>query len=613
MRTSFLCGAWLFGFSALGLVLSISSVARADATANVNDRAAALVQQALKAEAEGKPDERADLLQQAMAIAPDYAPAHWQAGETRADEKWSSIDDATKHDPRSAKLEEYRQLRDQTAKTVESQLELARWCEKAGLKEQQQAHLMFALQMEPSNKEVRSKLGLVRYGGRLVPAGQVNDIKANSKQSWVEAKEWKTRVDKWRWVLQEGPKSSREDVLKQIREVREPGAISAMETALSHSGKDACLAAIEAFAAMPQQSATDALVRAALYSMHDDVSREAMYALRSRSPFGYVPLLIAALQAPIKVEYDVLNLDPNNFTHQLRLSRQYADHEDVRIDYASSTTTSPLVTVGQGSMRSAAPADTSAMQTMKTAAKQQAVVRRMVNKVQEINDETAASNAKLTGLLRETTGQELSADATAWWDWWYDYNGYYRPEEMPVNYSGSSSNTYSVNPRYQFAYNPPSASPSSRSECFVAGTTVWTMTGPMPIENVKVGELVLSQNPDTGELAYKAVIDTTFRPKSAVVATQLGSTVIVSTVGHPFWVSGKGWQMAKELQAGQWLHTVHGGVKIDAIEPSVDAVCYNLVVADFHDYFVSDAKVLVHDNLLRGPTMSTVPGLAEAQ
>ena len=71
--------------------------------------------------------------------------------------------------------------------------------------------------------------------------------------------------------------------------------------------------------------------------------------------------------------------------------------------------------------------------------------------------------------------------------------------------------------------------------------------------------------------------------------------------------------MAKELKAGQWLHTVHGSVQIESAEPSEEAVCYNLVVADFHDYFVGAAKVLVHDNLLRGPTMATVPGLAEAK
>ncbi len=71
--------------------------------------------------------------------------------------------------------------------------------------------------------------------------------------------------------------------------------------------------------------------------------------------------------------------------------------------------------------------------------------------------------------------------------------------------------------------------------------------------------------------------------------------------------------MAKELKAGQWLHTASGEVQIDSAEPSEEEVCYNLVVADFHDYFVSNAKVLVHDNLLRGPTLATVPGLAEAK
>ncbi len=71
--------------------------------------------------------------------------------------------------------------------------------------------------------------------------------------------------------------------------------------------------------------------------------------------------------------------------------------------------------------------------------------------------------------------------------------------------------------------------------------------------------------------------------------------------------------MAKELKAGEWLHAASGEVQIDSAEPSEEAVCYNLVVADFHDYFVSNAKVLVHDNLLRGPTLATVPGLAEAK
>ncbi len=590
------CASWII-CAALPSILLISTAARADVSAKPADQAAQLVQRALQAEADGKPDDRADLLKQALATAPDFAPGHWQLGEIRSGDQWTSVDDAVKQDAHSGKLDEYRKLRDQAAQTVDDQLKLARWCEKAGLKEQQRAHLMFVLQLEPNNKEAISKLGLVRFRGQLVPATQVDEIKDKLKQSTTVSKEWKDRVNKWHEQLSTLPKSSREDVLKQIRAVSDPAAIPAMERGLSHSGQDVGLAVVTALSGMSQQSATDALVRAALLSPYDQVRRDARYALRSRSMYGYAPLLIAELQAPIKVEYDVLNFDAQNFTHRLRLTREYADHEDVRSDFASSTFEPPIVT-GRDAIRLPVP-NMTAMQTAAIAARQQQTVCRILATVQQTNDQALESNTALTGLLADVTGQELGSDPTAWWDWWYDYNGYYRPEELPVNYSGSSTNNYSR--------------PVIRSECFVAGTTVWTISGPMAIESVKVGELVLARNPESGELAYKPVIDLTTRPTSQLIETHLGDTVIRSTTGHPFWVSGKGWQMAKELKAGQWLHTANGAVQVDSAEPSDEAVCYNLVVADFHDYFVSSAKVLVHDNLLRGPTLSTVPGMAETK
>jgi hypothetical protein len=619
---------WIF-LGALVLILSWSMQALADAPAaqpaapvaaqvpapqaappKPADQAAQLVQKALMAEADGKPDVRANLLQEALTVAPDFAPAHWQSGEILSRDQWTSIDDAAKQDAHSAKLDEYRKLRDAAGATVDEQLNLARWCEKAGLKDQQRAHLMFALQLQPKNKEAISKLGLVRYRGQLVPAKQLDEIKAEEKQSQTESKEWKARIDGWRQVLQDRPKSAHEDVLNQIRAVRDPAAIHLLERDLAHSGEDAYLAVVEALASMPQQAATDVLIRAALFSPYEHVSRNAIYALRSRSLFGYVPLLIAKLQAPIKVEYDVLNFDSQNFTHELLLSQEYADHEDVRLDFSSTTNTSPLVTVGQGNQIAPASPDMSAMRTLAVAAQQRQNVNVVLNAVQQTNDQTAKSNAALTTLLSDTTGQQLGNDAVAWWEWWYDYNGYYRPDEMPTNYSGSATNNYYSNPRYQYAY---THSPADRCECFVAGTSVWTTGGQMPIESVKVGELVLAQDPKSGELAYKPVIYLTTRPKTPLIEAHLGNTVILASRGHPFWVDGLGWQMAKELKAGQWLHTANGPVQIDSAEPSDEAVCYNLVVADFHDYFVSDAKVLVHDNLLRGPTLATVPGLAEAK
>jgi hypothetical protein len=47
------------------------------------------------------------------------------------------------------------------------------------------------------------------------------------------------------------------------------------------------------------------------------------------------------------------------------------------------------------------------------------------------------------------------------------------------------------------------------SGCFVAGTVVWTDKGQVRIEEIKVGDFVLSKHDSgTGEQAYKRVLDT---------------------------------------------------------------------------------------------------------
>jgi hypothetical protein len=47
-----------------------------------------------------------------------------------------------------------------------------------------------------------------------------------------------------------------------------------------------------------------------------------------------------------------------------------------------------------------------------------------------------------------------------------------------------------------------------RPGCFVAGTLVHTKDGPLPIEKIRVGDLVLSQPQMRGELSYRRVLQT---------------------------------------------------------------------------------------------------------
>jgi hypothetical protein len=145
--------------------------------------------------------------------------------------------------------------------------------------------------------------------------------------------------------------------------------------------------------------------------------------------------------------------------------------------------------------------------------------------------------------------------------------------------------------------------------CFVAGTGVWTPNGQTPNEQLRAGDLVLSQDVRTGELAYKPVTATTVRSPSPLVELDVGGATIRATRGHPFWVSGIGWKMAKELVPGEWLHTAAGAAPIDDIRSAPAEKCYNLVVAHNDNYFVSDARLLVHDNNMRDVRRAIVPGL----
>jgi hypothetical protein len=120
---------------------------------------------------------------------------------------------------------------------------------------------------------------------------------------------------------------------------------------------------------------------------------------------------------------------------------------------------------------------------------------------------------------------------------------------------------------------------------------------------------VLAQDVDTGELAYKPVTGRTVRPPSEILKLKIGEEDVFTTRGHPFWVSGVGWRMAKELGDGAILYAVTGSARLQAVESTGEAEAYNLVVVDFNTYFVGESGILVHDNTPREPTRAIVPGL----
>ncbi len=246
-------------------------------------------------------------------------------------------------------------------------------------------------------------------------------------------------------------------------------------------------------------------------------------------------------------------------------------------------------------------------------------------KSEDASEAAAIPDAALAGGTPASAAPLSTADY--WWNWWSDYNeSHSTPKETySANYSDSFSltnqdhytSTYTQTSE-KFVYNQPVLHfhpdiPGNPYHCFAAGNLVVTAVGPTAIERLQVGDRVLAQDPTTGELAFKPVLATTKNSPAKLLRVVTSSGEIRLTLGHPFWIEGKGWRMAKELAVGDRVRGLSGSVTIKGIEKDADEPIYNLTVADFGTFFIGDAEVLVHDNTVRLPTRSLVPGYATGE
>ncbi len=96
--------------------------------------------------------------------------------------------------------------------------------------------------------------------------------------------------------------------------------------------------------------------------------------------------------------------------------------------------------------------------------------------------------------------------------------------------------------------------------CFPRGTLVHTDEGLVPIEQIKIGDLVLSQPEMTGAIEYKPVLRTLCHQGETILAIEYvvdgdggNSSMLCPTGSHPFWVVDEGWRRADLLDSGARL------------------------------------------------------------
>jgi RHS repeat-associated protein len=149
--------------------------------------------------------------------------------------------------------------------------------------------------------------------------------------------------------------------------------------------------------------------------------------------------------------------------------------------------------------------------------------------------------------------------------------------------------------------------------CLKAGTLVSTPEGLRPIEAIAIGDLVLAQNQETGEIAPKRVADLIRPQPKPLYALQLldagGETeMFEATDDHPWKVEGKGWVETADLLPGDRIDTASGADMVVTSLQKTERVehTYNLTVADWHTFLVGEDQAVVHNDGPCPPSLSPI-------
>ncbi|HAY80201.1 MAG TPA: hypothetical protein DCY79_10390 [Planctomycetaceae bacterium] len=558
----------------------------------------ALVQEALHRSVYGLDDERDALLQQAIAMDPDYAPARWHLGYVRAGKQWVPNSDAVAASNRDHRVKAYEHKREQAKQTVADQMHLARWCTQRGLHDQARAHWMQLLQLDPNHSEARRQLGFRRVGRDWV-----------TEESWQAASEkqvadqanlhtWRARMESLRKLTQHRSQFHRNKAAEAIRSLDDTSAIPALEAVFFGDTEANAKLAVEAVGNMTGEEAVMSLVRFAIYSDFLSVRDMAIERLDSHNHDYFVPQLVAEMYSPVTTQTDVTRGRGGSMLVRHAFVREGQNRHELLV----------LDTDYQRASREGGNRDESLRRAIQTA---NTNVEARENAVNQQNAMTMLLNHRIANVLNEVTGQKKPANPESWWQWLNEENEVFVAGNKPTDTVYRQTEVAIVDRVAPTGGGAISGGGMTTMDCLAPGTPVWTASGARPIEEIQVGDLVLAQHPETGELTFKPVLDTTIRPESQLIRIYAGQDSFETSGGHLFWVLGEGWVKSRKLQPGMKLQTSQGPLTVSSVSDGTRDVTHNLVVDGFHTYFVGADRILSHDNTIHQATDLVVPGLVQ--
>ncbi len=590
--------------AALFLVTSVATVLMAEddkPTKNSDSKIQALVDEAKYHEIYGRNDLRDALLQKAAELSSTkVASVQSMKGKINLGTDWKTPEQIAKICQANKTHLQYVAARDKAPDTFAGQVQLASLCQRSGMTAQRNVHLKRALWHNPNSTEVRQMLGHRRIEGRWVTPEQ---MQVEAQQFYITKRRfeaWAEQVNELHEKFSAKSTKQRTEALETLRKIDDASSVHAIELILANHSVDVSKEVVRKFAQFKETESSLALMRIALNSPWAETKKMATKALSKRDKYDYVPTLISQLVSPIISQVNVIPGARGQVLYRHVYLQKTIDTDIVRQYDTVYQRISSGRTNGGDSLR----------QTMRD-------IRRNVPLNERAKDSqnfsAAVNNKRITDVLNDAVGIQLGNNVEHWWKWWNDFNEVYT-SARPIDYDRFQRNVEVYDRDLQMTRTGLNTggriTGGGSCECLVAGTLIWTERGALPVEQIKVGDQVLSQNVETGHLEYKMVLRPTVRPETATIKIQLKDETIQASGGHPFWVAGKGWVKARDLKPGMALSCVQGSELISSVKVAGKHKLYNLVVEENANYFVGKTRVLSHDNTIQSPTRRLVPGMS---
>ncbi|QDU29887.1 hypothetical protein ETAA8_50030 [Anatilimnocola aggregata] len=598
-------GAWKgfsFSFSLIFVASSLWGAPPEKVTDEAADSALESVREALQREVYGMNADREDLLAKAFSTAPEFGPARWNQGFVKLGSgDWLKVG-AKPDQRRQMMLKEYEKRRASAGDSIAGQMQLADWCNKHQMTEQERVHLARICDLSPHHPVAQARLGHMRMGSEWVSIADRRNLQQRDAAAKTAAAKWTPIIAKLGELLSSSDQSKRMYAVEHLKQIEDWQALRTLQAIVGQQGESQEMLVLEITAKINRPEAVVEITRHAVFSPSLRVRQAAVEKLKACRRDHYAPMLISSMYTPVVSRVALTALPNGRLAYRHEFLREGAENQELLV----------LETQYQRIARLGGDREETASRAIADAQVQAAALETAAQRQRAL---TTALNDRIGWVLSETMGVKLPALPDEWWAWWSNENEVFVAGSKYVNTIAHTREVQLVDASTGLTSNlgpgviPDGQVRGPRHEWLVAGTLVWTEQGTLAIEKVLPGDCVLARDVDTGELTYKPVLRATVRPKAQLLRLDVGNESFETSAGHLFWVSGEGWLKARDLRSGMLLHTADGPIHVKQLREGTVDVTYNLVVADFNTYFVGKQKILSHDNTIRRVTDAIVPGL----